>query len=238
MLTDHITNKTKMLILNSPSNPSGFIYSENDLKDIGEVLKNYPDIIIASDDIYEHIVFNNKKFTNILNVCPNLYNQTVILNGVSKAYAMTGWRIGYAAGNTNLIGAMKKIQSQSTSCTCSISQSAAKAALDSDNDEVTKMVSEYQLRSEFLHSELNKIQGIRYKKPDGSFYAFIDVNGLINSIDNIDNDFDLAEYFLNEANVAVVPGSAFGSKNHIRISFATSMENLEKAVSRIKKILS
>ena len=111
-------------------------------------------------------------------------------------------------------------------------------ALDSGNDEVTKMVSEYQLRSEFLHSELNKIQGIRYKKPDGSFYAFIDVNGLINSIDNIDNDFDLAEYFLNEANVAVVPGSAFGSKNHIRISFATSMENLEKAVSRIKKILS
>ena len=133
MLSKHITKKTKMLLLNSPSNPSGFIYSEEDLKDIGEVLSNYPEIIIASDDIYEHIIFNNKKFTNILNVCPNLYYQTVVLNGVSKAYAMTGWRIGYAAGHPYIIGAIKKIQSQSTSCTCSISQSAAKAALDSDN---------------------------------------------------------------------------------------------------------
>ena len=238
MLSKHITKKTKMLLLNSPSNPSGFIYSEDDLKDIGEVLSNYPEIIIASDDIYEHIIFNNKKFTNILNVCPNLYDQTVVLNGVSKAYAMTGWRIGYAAGHPDIIGAMKKIQSQSTSCTCSISQSAAKAALDSDNKEVTKMVNEYQLRSEFLHSELNKIDGIKYKKPDGSFYAFVDVSGIINNIKKINDDFELAEYFLKEANVAVVPGTAFGAENHIRISFATSMENLKKAVERIKKLLS
>ena len=238
MLEDNITQKTKMILLNSPSNPSGFIYSKDDLKDIGRVLKKYPNIIIASDDIYEHIIFNGKKFTNILNVCPELYNQTVVLNGVSKAYAMTGWRIGYAAGSSNIVGAMKKIQSQSTSCTCSISQAAAKAALDNDNAEVQKMVNEYQLRSEFLHTELNKIEGIKYKRPDGSFYAFVDVNGLINKIDGINDDFELAEYFLKKADVAVVPGTAFGSKNYIRISFATSLENLEKAVYRIKNLLS
>lgn len=238
MLEDNITKRTKMILLNSPSNPSGFIYSEEDLKDIGRVLKKYPNIIIASDDIYEHIIFNGKKFTNILNVCPELYDQTIVLNGVSKAYAMTGWRIGYAAGNSTIVGAMKKIQSQSTSCTCSISQAAAKAALDDDNSEVTKMVSEYQLRSEYLHTELNKIEGIKYKKPEGSFYAFVDVNGLINKIENINDDFELAEYFLREADVAVVPGTAFGSKNHIRISFATSLVNLEKAVCRIKNLLS
>ena len=238
MLLNNITNKTRMLLLNSPSNPSGFIYNENDLKDIGEVLKDYPDIIIASDDIYEHIIFNEKKFINILNVCPNLYDQTIILNGVSKAYAMTGWRIGYAAGNSEIIGAMKKIQSQSTSCTCSISQAAAAAALDQGNEEVSKMVAEYQERSEFLHFELNKIDGIQYKQPDGSFYAFVNVNDLINKLKGINNDFDLAEYFLNEANVAVVPGTAFGSKNHIRISFATSMSNLKEAINRINNLLS
>ena len=238
MLTKSITSKTKMLLLNSPSNPSGFVYNEKDLKDIGLVLRKYPNLIIASDDIYEHIIFNNKKFTNILNVCPELYDQTVVLNGVSKAYAMTGWRIGYAAGNEKIIGAMKKIQSQSTSCTCSISQAAAKSALDNCNDEVKKMVEQYQIRSEFLHTELNKIDGIKYKKPEGSFYAFVDVNGLINKIDNIENDFDLAEYFLKNANVAVVPGTAFGSKNHIRISFATSLENLKLAIERIKNLLS
>ena len=238
MLTKSITSKTKMLLLNSPSNPSGFVYNEKDLKDIGLVLRKYPNLIIASDDIYEHIIFNNKKFTNILNVCPELYDQTVVLNGVSKAYAMTGWRIGYAAGNKKIIGAMKKIQSQSTSCTCSISQAAAKSALDNCNDEVKKMVEQYQIRSEFLHTELNKIDGIKYKKPEGSFYAFVDVNGLINKIDNIENDFDLAEYFLKNANVAVVPGTAFGSKNHIRISFATSLENLKLAIERIKNLLS
>tara|TARA_Y100000022_G_scaffold197183_1_gene205270 strand:+ start:287 stop:1465 length:1179 start_codon:yes stop_codon:yes gene_type:complete len=238
MLTKSITSKTKMLLLNSPSNPSGFVYNEKDLKDIGLVLRKYPNLIIASDDIYEHIIFNNKKFTNILNVCPELYDQTVVLNGVSKAYAMTGWRIGYAAGNEKIIGAMKKIQSQSTSCTCSISQAAAKSALDNCNDEVKKMVEQYQIRSEFLHTELNKIDGIKYKKPEGSFYAFVDVNGLINKIDNIDDDFDLAEYFLKNANVAVVPGTAFGSKNHIRISFATSLENLKLAIERIKNLLS
>jgi len=237
MLEKHITSKTKMLLLNSPSNPSGFVYSEADLKDIGNILKKHPEIIIASDDIYEHIIFSKKNFTNILNVCPELYDQTIILNGVSKAYAMTGWRIGYAAGNKKIIGAMKKIQSQSTSCTCSVSQSAAIEALQGNKDKVNIMVKQYQERSEFLHSELNKIDGIEYKKPEGSFYAFVNVNGLIDKLEGIKDDFDLAEYLLNEANVAVVPGTAFGSKNHIRISFATSLENLEKAVDRIKSLL-
>ena len=237
MLLNNITDKTRMILLNSPSNPSGFIYTEDDLRDIGKVLKKHPNIIIASDDIYEHIIFNKKKFTNILNVCPELYDQTIVLNGVSKAYAMTGWRIGYAAGNTKIIGAMKKIQSQSTSCTCSIAQSAAKAALDGSKKEVNEMVVEYQLRSEFLHTELNKIDGIKYKNPDGSFYAFVDVNGLIDKIDSINDDFELSEYLLNKAGVAVVPGTAFGAKNHIRISFATSLENLQEAVIRMKNLL-
>ena len=238
ILEESITKKTRMILLNSPSNPSGFIYTADDLKEIGEVLKNYPDIIIASDDIYEHVIFNNKKFTNILNVCPNLYDQTVVLNGVSKAYAMTGWRIGYAAGHIDIIGAMKKIQSQSTSCTCSIAQSAAEAALTGGKEEISDMVNEYEIRSEFLHKELNKIDGIRYKKPEGSFYAFVNVDGVINRISSINDDFELAEYLLNKAGVAVVPGTAFGSPNHIRISFATSLENLEKAVDRIKNLLS
>lgn len=150
---------------------------------------------------------------------------------------MTGWRIGYAAGNTKIIGAMKKIQSQSTSCTCSISQAAAKAALDNGKFKVDEMVDEYQSRNEYLHSELNEIDGVSYKKPDGSFYAFVDVSGLIEKIDNIKDDYDLAEYFLLNADVAVVPGTAFGAKNHIRISFATSSNNLKKAVDRIKKSL-
>ncbi|MFL2559952.1 MAG: pyridoxal phosphate-dependent aminotransferase [Gammaproteobacteria bacterium] len=238
ILEESITKKTRMLLLNSPSNPSGFIYTADDLKDIGEVLKNYPDIIIASDDIYEHVIFDNKKFTNILNICPDLYDQTVILNGVSKAYAMTGWRIGYAAGHIDIIGAMKKIQSQSTSCTCSIAQSAAKAALEGGEKEISDMVNEYETRSEFLHKELNKIKGINYKKPEGSFYAFVNVDGVINRISSINDDFELAEYLLNKAGVAVVPGTAFGSPNHIRISFATSLENLKKAVNRIKNLLS
>tara|TARA_B100000900_G_scaffold69387_1_gene54644 strand:+ start:348 stop:1526 length:1179 start_codon:yes stop_codon:yes gene_type:complete len=237
MISNHINQNTRMILLNSPSNPSGFIYTEDELKDIGEVLTRYPNIIIASDDIYEHIIFNKKKFTNILNVCPDLFEQTVVLNGVSKAYAMTGWRIGYAAGNTKIIGAMKKIQSQSTSCTCSISQAAAKAALDNGKFKVDEMVDEYQSRNEYLHSELNEIDGVSYKKPDGSFYAFVDVSGLIEKIDNIKDDYDLAEYFLLNADVAVVPGTAFGAKNHIRISFATSSNNLKKAVDRIKKSL-
>ena len=237
IISERITDKTRMILLNSPSNPSGFIYTEDELKDIGKVLKNYPDIIIASDDIYEHIIFNEKKFYNILNVCPELFNQTVVLNGVSKAYAMTGWRIGYAAGNSDIIGAMKKIQSQSTSCTCSISQSAAKAALDNGKLKVDDMVKEYQARNEFLHKELNAIDGFNYKKPDGSFYAFVDVNGVIEKIKEVNDDFDLAEYFLLNADVAVVPGTAFGAKNHIRISFATSFENLKQAVERIKKVL-
>lgn len=238
ILEESITKKTRMLLLNSPSNPSGFIYTADDLKDIGEVLKNYPDIIIASDDIYEHVIFDNKKFTNILNICPDLYDQTVVLNGVSKAYAMTGWRIGYAAGHIDIIGAMKKIQSQSTSCTCSIAQSAAKAALEGGGKEISDMVNEYETRSEFLHKELNKIKGINYKKPEGSFYAFVNVDGVINRISSINDDFELAEYLLNKAGVAVVPGTAFGSPNHIRISFATSLENLKKAVNRIKNLLS
>ncbi len=237
ILKKSITEKTKMILINSPSNPSGFIYNEKDLEEIGTILKNHPNIIIASDDIYEHIIFYKKKFLNILNVCPELYSQTVILNGVSKAYAMTGWRIGYAAGNAEIIGAMKKIQSQSTSCPCAIAQSAAKAALDGGKEEMIKMVNEYQIRSEYLHKELNNITGLQYKKPDGSFYAFVDANVAINKLENINNDYDFSEFLLNNAGVAVVPGAAFGMNNHIRISFTASLDILKEAVKRIKKAL-
>ena len=233
-----ITPKTKWLIFNSPSNPTGAGYNWDELHKLTGVLMRHPHVWVMTDDMYEYLAYDNFRFCTPAEVEPKLYDRTLTTNGVSKAYAMTGWRIGYAAGPITLIKAMGKIQSQSTSCACSISQAAAKAALDNNNDEVHKMVNEYQIRSAFLHSELNQIDGIKYKKPEGSFYAFVDVNGLIDKIENINDDFELAEYFLNEAGVAVVPGTAFGSKNHIRISFATSLENLKKAVDRIKKLLS
>ena len=238
-----ITPKTKMLVINSPSNPSGAVYTLEDLKALGEVLRKYPRILIATDDMYEHIALVDGKFVNILDACPDLYARTLVLNGVSKAYAMTGWRIGYAAGPEEIISAMEKVQSQSTSNPTSISQVAAEAALNGDQNCLAPMIKAFRERHVFVVNELNKIPGLKCLMAGGAFYAFPDARqaiaalykkGLIKEA----NDIALSEYLLLEAGVAVVPGSAFGSEGYIRLSFATSMENLTNALTRMQKALS
>ena len=237
-----ITPKTRMVVINSPSNPSGAVYSLEDLKGLGEVLRQHPDILIATDDMYEHIALVDGKFVNILDACPDLKPRTMVLNGVSKAYAMTGWRIGYAAGPENIITAMENVQSQSTSNPTSISQVAAEAALNGDQDCITPMVKAFRERHEYVVSELNKIPGLKCLKAGGAFYAFPDARQAIATLHakgTIKEATDLAfsEYLLVQGGVAVVPGSAFGSEGYIRLSFATSMENLQKALTRIAQTL-
>ncbi|MFV1873849.1 MAG: pyridoxal phosphate-dependent aminotransferase [Oleiphilus sp.] len=232
-----ITPKTKALVLNSPSNPTGIAYSLDELKAIGEMLKKYPDIYVVTDDMYEHILWTGGDFINILNACPELYDRTFVLNGVSKAYSMTGWRIGYAAGPEKIIGAMKKIQSQSTSNPCSISQAAATEALNGPQDCVKQMVVAFKKRHDYLVDALNTIPGVECIKGDGTFYAFPNFQGAIDAKPEINNDVEMAEFILSEAGVALVPGSAFGAAGCMRLSFATSMETLEEAINRLKKVL-
>jgi len=237
-----ITSRTKMVVINSPSNPSGGVYSMEELKALGEVLRKHPNILIATDDMYEHIALTDEKFCNILNACPDLYPRTMVLNGVSKAYAMTGWRIGYAAGPENIITAMENVQSQSTSNPTSISQVAAEAALNGDQSCIAPMLKAFRERHTFVVSELNKIPGLSCIKAGGAFYAFPDARAAIATLHQKGiikeaTDIALSEYLLVEAGVAVVPGSAFGSEGYIRLSFATSMENLKKALERMAKAL-
>ncbi len=233
-----ITDKTRLVVLNSPSNPTGVAYSADELRALGEVLLKHPNVLIATDDMYEHIRFNDEPFVNILNACPELYDRTIVLNGVSKAYSMTGWRIGYAAGPATLIGAMKKIQSQSTSNPTSIAQVAAQAALEGSQDCVAEMVVAFKARHEFVVSTLNAIDGVSCIPADGTFYAFPSFQNIIDNDDRFEDDIALAEFLLIEAGVALVPGSAFGAPGNMRLSFATSMEVLEDALSRISKALS
>ena len=232
-----ITNKTRLFILNSPSNPTGVCYTPDELASLGKVLANHPDIIIATDDIYEHILWGQESFQNIVNVCPELYDRTVVLNGVSKAYSMTGWRIGYAGGPASLIQAMKKIQSQSTSNPTSISQVAAQAALEGDQSYITRSSSIFKERHDFVYAQLNKIEGIECHASEGTFYSFPNFQGVIDRMENINNDVELAEYLLEQGDIAMVPGSAFGAPGYMRLSFATSMENLEKGMERLAKAL-
>ena len=234
-LRNAITDKTRLLVINSPSNPTGVAYSEDELKQLGEVLKDFPDIIIATDDMYEHILWQANSFVNILNANPDLYERTMVLNGVSKAYSMTGWRIGYAAGPAEIIGAMRKIQSQSTSNPTSISQVAAEAALTQDQSCIQKMLVEFKKRHDFVVNELNNIPGIDCLSTDGTFYVFPNIEKLLDNLSDIADDLAFAEFLIEKAGVALVPGSAFGSPGHIRISIATSMENLENALARISK---
>ena len=236
MLEAAITDKTRILVLNSPSNPTGVGYSMDELKALGEVLLRHPGILIVTDDMYEHIVWGDYKFCNILNACPELYDRTMVLNGVSKAYAMTGWRIGYAAGDTGIIKAMKKVQSQSTSNPCSVSQAAAVAALNGDHAPVRAMVEEFRKRHDYLVAELNSIRYIECIESHGTFYSFPNIQAFIDARDDLNNDVDVANLLLEEVGVALVPGSAFGAEGYMRISFATSMENLEKAVARIRQV--
>ena len=232
-----INKKTKLFMLNSPNNPSGKYYDSAVLEKLSVVLLDHKEIFISSDDIYEHIHWYDEKFHNILNVCPSLKNRTIIFNGVSKAYSMTGWRIGYAAGNKDIIKKMKTLQSQSTSCASSVSQAAAAAALSASCKEMPEMNKEYKKRHDFVIDELNKIEGVECKPTDGTFYVFPSFKNFIEKNKNISNDTDLALYLLENAKVAVVPGSAFGIEDHIRISIAIDMESLERAIKRIKKSL-
>ncbi len=232
-----ITSKTRLFILNSPSNPTGVCYTPNELASLGKVLANHPDIVIATDDIYEHILWGQESFQNIVNVCPDLYDRTVVLNGVSKAYSMTGWRIGYAGGPASLIQAMKKIQSQSTSNPTSISQVAAQAALEGDQSYINTSNKIFKERHDFVYEQLNKIEGIECHASEGTFYLFPNFQGVIDRMENINNDVELAEYLLEQGEIAMVPGSAFGAPGYIRLSFATSMENLQKGMERLKKAL-
>ncbi|MFW2440356.1 MAG: pyridoxal phosphate-dependent aminotransferase [Arenicellales bacterium] len=233
-----ITDLTKLIFINSPSNPTGAVYSREELAALGVVLKEYPDILIATDDMYEHILWTEAPFVNIVNACPDLYDRTIVMNGVSKAYSMTGWRIGYCGGPADLVAAMKKNQSQSTSNPCSISQVAAEAALNGDQGCITPMLKAFKERHDFVVERLNAMDGVNCLESDGTFYAFADFRKVIASNRNFNNDVELADYLLGKAKVALVPGSAFGAEGYIRISFATSMEQLEQALERIAKALS
>mgnify|MGYP000483515589 CR=1 FL=1 len=236
-LESAITDKTRLLVLNSPSNPTGVSYTKEELASLGEVLRRHPHVMIATDDMYEHILWTDDTFNNILNICPDLYDRTFVLNGVSKAYSMTGWRIGYAAGPTKVIAAMKKIQSQSTSNPASISQAAATAALNGSQACVKEMVTEFKKRHDYLVAALNELPGVDCIESDGTFYAFPNFQAAIDSNPNTSNDLDMAELLLSEAGVALVPGSAFGAPGCMRLSFATSMEILQEAIARLKKVL-
>lgn len=237
-----ITPKTKMFVINSPSNPSGAVYTTDELKALGAVLRKYPKILIATDDMYEHILLSGQRFMNIVNACPDLLPRTVVLNGVSKAYSMTGWRIGYCGGPASIITAMENIQSQSTSNPSSISQAAAEAALNGDQSCMDPMIAAFKERNIFVTEQLNQMNGVRCLLSEGAFYAFADVRQSIadlfsRQLIGAQDDIAYSEYLLVNAGVAVVPGSAFGCDGYVRLSFATSMENLKQALSRIKNVL-
>ena len=228
-----ITPKTKLMFINSPSNPSGVAYSFGELKALGEVLLQNPHVLIATDDMYEHIIWS-QPFVNILDACPELYDRTIVLNGVSKAYSMTGWRIGYAGGPTPLIKAMTTIQSQSTSNPCSIAQRAAVAALNGGEETVHMMVKAFRERHDYVVNRLNAIPGIDVLPADGTFYIFPNVQAVIERR-GFANDIEFAEKLLQDVGVALVPGSAFGSEGCIRLSFATSMDTLREALDRLQR---
>lgn len=228
-----ITPKTKLLILNSPNNPTGMIYSQAELAALGEVLRRHPQVFIASDDMYEHIQWSGAAFHNILNACPDLAERSMILNGVSKTYAMTGWRIGYAAGPEYLIKAMSNVQAQSTSSAAAMAQVAAQFALEDKQDCVHHMRDAYAARHAYLSHAVQQLPGVKCIPSQGSFYLFPDFNGLIEMLPGIKNDMELAEYFLLEAKVATIPGSSFGAEGCLRISFVVDETQLKEAIKRI-----
>jgi aspartate aminotransferase len=232
-----INEKTKVVVINSPSNPTGMAYSRQELAALGEVLREHPRVIVATDDMYEHIRWSDEPFVNIVNACPDLYDRTLVLNGVSKAYSMTGWRIGYAGGPTEIIKAMKKVQSQSTSNPTSISQAAALAALNGPQDCIKEMLVHFKQRHDYVVDRLNSMSGVECLPTDGTFYCFPKLEQAIGRIEGVNNDLELSEFLIEKAEVALVPGSAFGLPGHVRISIATSMENLTQALDRIQRVL-
>lgn len=237
-----ITPRSCWFLFNSPSNPTGAVYSATELKALGEVLARHPHVAIMSDEIYEHIVCGRTPFASFGNACPDLRERTLIINGVSKAYAMTGWRLGYAAGPKNLTAVLNKLQSQSTTCPSSITQAACVAALNGPQDFVTQAVAEYKARGELVAKGFAAIPGLDVVAPDGAFYLFPKCAAHIGKTApdgaRISNDTALASYLLNEGKVATVPGAAFGGEPFIRLSFATSRDNLRLAIDRIAEALS
>ena len=232
-----LTPRTRVFILNSPCNPTGASYDKDELLAITRILEKH-DCLIFSDDIYEKIVYDNFQFHNIVALNPKLRERTIIVNGVSKTYAMTGWRIGYAIGAADVISAAAKIQSQSTSNAASIAQAAALEALRGPQDEVAIMVREFEKRRNVIVDRLNSIGGIKCLRPQGAFYVFPNVSGLFGKMANgkkLSTPCDVADYLLEEAKVAVVPGEDFGSKEHVRFSYATSLEDIEKGCKRIQE---
>lgn len=231
-----INERTKLVIINSPSNPTGITFTRSDYESIGAVLEDYPSVYVATDDMYEYIYWGDEPFVSFAQACPSLFDRTITINGVSKSYAMTGWRIGYCGGPADVIGAMKKVQSQSTSNPSSISQAATVAALNGSKDEVFSMVEQYKLRHDYFCSALNDIEGFKTSPGTGAFYLFPDVKNVIEK-KGFSDDVELSEYLIETANVAVVPGSAFGSIGYIRLSYATGLEQIKEAVERITKSL-
>ena len=232
-----ITPRTKLLILNSPNNPTGAAYTAADLKALGAVLKQHPQVLICTDDMYEHIYWAPEPFVSLLTVCPELYDRTVTVNGVSKAYAMTGWRIGYCGGPAGIVTAMGTVQGQSTSNASSISQKAAVAALNGDQACVREMNQQFKARHEFFVAGLNQLPGVSCLPASGAFYAFANVEAAMKLIGTKD-DNAFAEHLLMQGGVAVVAGSGFGAPGHMRLSFACSMETLAEALKRMHKALS
>jgi aspartate aminotransferase len=232
-----ITPRTKMMFINSPSNPTGAAYTKSELQALGTVLEKHPQVVIASDEMYEHIYWAAEPFSSFVQANPHLYDRTVTINGVSKAYAMTGWRIGYCGGPKAIVNAMATIQGQSTSNASSISQRASTVALNGDQSCVSTMNKAFKERHDFVVAGLNDIPGISCLAGAGTFYAFAQVEGAMHAL-GLNDDNDFAEYLLVQAGVAVVPGSGFGAPGHIRISFACSMKTLEDALGRIRRVLS
>jgi aspartate aminotransferase len=235
-LQSAITDKTRLVFLNSPSNPTGVAYTAAEWRALGAVLQEHPNIVIAADDMYEHIFWGREPFSSFAAACPALYERTVTINGVSKCYAMTGWRIGYAGGPKGIVAAMKKLQGQSTSNPCSISQAASIAALDGDQNCVREMTAAFKSRHDYIVAALNDVPGFRCIPAAGAFYAFPDVSEAMKA-QGIADDTAFAEVLLRQGDVAVVPGSAFGAPGYIRLSFACSIDTLKEAVTRIRRIV-
>jgi len=234
-LATAITPKTKLLIINSPCNPTGMVYSAEELQALAGVLLKNPQVYIISDDIYEHICWTTKPYKNIVMQCPQLYRRTLVINGMSKAYSMTGWRIGYTGGPEEIIKAMKTLQSQNTSVPSSISQMAAKVALNGPQDCVSKMTAAFHQRQQLVLKKLKSITSLSCQTTQGAFYLFPNATKAIEKL-GLKDDIEFSEYLLNEALVALVPGTAFGVPGHVRISYATNEEILTEALNRIAKI--
>ncbi len=239
-LSSAISERTRAVIINSPSNPTGAAYSPDELKSLAKVLLD-KDILVITDDIYEKIFYADFAFANIASAEERIKDKTIVVNGVSKTYAMTGWRIGYAACSEEIASAMNKIQSQSTSNPTSIAQKAALEAISGDQSAVPQMVNEFSKRRDFIVGALNAIDGIKCFSPEGAFYVFPNVSGVYGRAfqgKKITNSAEFIDFLLDEANVAAVPGAAFGSDDHIRLSYATSMKNIEEGIKRIKNAVS